>query len=97
MARVERLRARPSRKLALQSVEIVTQAQFMLRIYAEILAMDETIMERIRQLLVKELAQGDRDDSVANLKLVLTQLEKVGERISFWNGQVREVVARQVR
>ena len=76
---------------------MVTQAQFMLRIYAEILAMDETIMERIRQLLVKELPEADRDDSVANLKLVLTQLEKVGERISFWNGQVREVVSRQIR
>ena len=80
-----------------QAVADVTQAQFMIGIYAEIVAMDVTIIERVKQLLVRQSHDGDREAYVANLRLVLVQLERVGERISFWNGRVQALVQGQLR
>jgi hypothetical protein len=64
----------------------------MVGIYAEIVTMDQTIIERVRQLVAKQSIEDDRDAYLANLRLVLAQLEKVGERISFWNQRVHTLV-----
>ena len=69
----------------------------MLGIYSEIVAMDQTIVERVRQLIAGQSDDGDREASMSNLRLVLVQLEKVGERIEFWNGRVRELVEHELQ
>lgn len=75
----------------------VTQALFMVGIYAEIVTMDQTIIERVRQLLAQQSVGGDQEAYLSNMRLVLAQLQRVGERVDFWNGRVRDLVERQLK
>jgi len=54
--------------------------------------MDQTIIERARQLIVKQSDASDRETTLVNLRLVLGQLDQVGERIVYWNAKVRELL-----
>ena len=74
----------------------LTQVLYMVRLYAEILAMDETIIKRIRQLVGSQSAESDREGSQYNMTLVLAQLEKVGQRIAFWNARLRSLLKGQL-
>ena len=85
-------RRRPTRDSATEALAAITQAQFMLGVYAEILAMDQTIVERVRQLLISRSGDVDLEAHMNNLRLVLGQLDRVSERIAFWNGRVRTLV-----
>lgn len=87
----------PPKDPAIASAQVgITQARYMIRIYAEIVAMDETIIERIRQLIVTQSDDGDRDRSLDNLRLLLAQLVKVGQRLDHWNARVRALVRGQL-
>ena len=68
----------------------------MVRLYTEILAMDETIIHRIRQLTVKQSNDGDMDGGLDNMRLILAQLEKIGRRIAYWNARLRTLLKRQL-
>jgi len=41
--------------------DFATKAQYMIRMHAEILAMDESIVERIRQGMVRQSDDGDSE------------------------------------
>jgi hypothetical protein len=73
----------------------ITQAQYMIRIYAEILATHDAVLDRVRQLVVTP-HEGDREAELATMRLTLAQLEKVGERIAYWNARVRTLLAEQL-
>lgn len=75
----------------------IAQAQYMIRIYAEILAMDAKIIDRIQQLIVKAPDNKDREAVLSNLRLMLAQLEKVGQRVAYWNSRVRALVKTQLQ
>jgi hypothetical protein len=96
MARIPKLRRRPDGDAASRAAVTITQAQYMIRIYSEILAMDETIMERVRQLVVKESENGEREADLTNMRLILAQLEKIGRRIAYWNSRVRALLKEQL-
>ena len=68
----------------------------MVRIYTEILAMDETIINRIRQLMVTQSNHGDDEGSLDNMRLILAQLEKIGRRIAYWNARLRSLIKLQL-
>ena len=68
----------------------------MIGIYAEILAMDKAIMERIRQVIVRQPENGDREADLTNLRLILAQLQKIGQRIAYWNTRLRWLVQVQL-
>ncbi len=68
----------------------------MVRLYTEILAMDETIIQRIRQLVVNQSNDDDQEATLDTMRLVLAQLEKIGRRIAYWNGRLRTLVKRQL-
>jgi hypothetical protein len=74
----------------------LTQALYMVRLYAEILAMDETIIKRVRQLIASQSDDDDREGSLNNMRLVLAQLEKVGQRIAYWNARLRSLLKGQL-
>lgn len=74
----------------------ITQALYMVRLYTEILAMDETIIRRIRQLVAKQSIDGDHGASLDNMRLILAQLEKIGQRIAYWNARLRSLLKRQL-
>ena len=79
-----------------QAEVTIAQAQNMIEIYAEILAMDVKIMERIRQLVVQQSDNGSREAVLVNLRLMLAQMEKIGRRIAYWNSRVRKLVKTQL-
>ena len=74
----------------------ITQALYMVRMYAEVLAMDEMIIKRIRQLITAQSDDSDREDSLNNMRLVLAQLEKIGQRIAYWNARLRALLKGQL-
>ena len=74
----------------------ITQALYMVRLYTEILAMDETIIHRIRQLAVNHSTDGDDEGSIDNIRLILAQLEKIGRRIAYWNARLRSLLKSQL-
>jgi hypothetical protein len=76
--------------------DTINQAQYMIRIYAEIVAMDETIIERVRLLVGGQPDNGDRKRYLSNLRLLLLQMVKVGERIDYWNARLRKLVEEQL-
>jgi hypothetical protein len=92
MVRIPRQRSRPDGNAVGRAEVAITQAQYMIAIYAEILAMDKAIMERIRQLIVRQSDSGDPGPDLTSLRLVLAQLEKVGHRIAYWNARLRRLV-----
>jgi hypothetical protein len=81
---------RPPHRAHAKALATITQAQFMIGIYGEIVAMDQVIIERVRQLLMSP-SDHNEATTLANLQLVLAQLEKVGERLSYWNDRVHEL------
>jgi hypothetical protein len=91
---MRKLRGPPRRRNADSFEGAIDQAQYMIRIYAEILAMDDTILERVKQLVASD--DGDREAKLANLRLLLAQLEKVGQRLAYWNARVRELLEDQL-
>jgi hypothetical protein len=95
MARVPR-RHRPVDPFASPAVVALTQAQNMIGIYTEILAMHETVMERVRHILVRQSVDDDHEADLTNLRLILTQLEKLGERTAFWNDRLQTLVKSQL-
>ncbi len=74
----------------------LTQVLYMVRLYAGILAMDETIIKRIRQLVGSQSDESDRELSQYNMTLVLAELEKVGQRIAYWNARLRSLLKGQL-
>ena len=80
-----------------RTVAAITQAQFMVRIYAEIVAMDEVILERVRQLAAAQTVSVDQEPYLSNLRLILAQMEKVGERIDFWNAGIRKLLEEELQ
>ena len=92
MVQIPSKRSRPDGNAVARAEDAITQAQYMIAIYAEILAMDKVIMERIRQLIVRKSDLGDPEPDLTSLRLVLAQLEKVGKRIAYWNGRLRRLV-----
>jgi hypothetical protein len=74
----------------------ITQALYMVRMYAEILAMDEVIIKRIQDLVGVQSEESDRQDSLKNMRLVLVQLEKIGKRIAHWNARLRALLKGQL-
>jgi hypothetical protein len=53
-------------------------------------------LERIRQLIVRQSDNGDREADLTNLRLILAQFERIGQRIAYWNARVRRLVEGQL-
>ncbi len=57
------------------TLDAIDHATYMIRVYGEILAMDEAILERVRKLLVGNSANRGREETLTNLRLFgLTQM-----------------------
>ena len=96
MVRIPTRRSRSNGEAAGRAEVAITQAQYMLGIYTEILAMDKAIIERIRQVIVKQSENGDSEADLTNLRLILAQLQKIGQRIAYWNSRLRALVQLQL-
>jgi|SRR5580698_8079344 hypothetical protein len=64
------------------------QALFWRSIYTEILAMEESVLARIRQLMENQSPQARREVELTNLPVVIAQAERFRSRLGFWESCV---------
>src|SRR6202451_3955350 len=60
------------------------QALFWRGIYTEILEMEESVLARIRQLMVQQSPQARREVELTNVPVVVAQLERFRLRLGIW-------------
>jgi hypothetical protein len=66
------------------------QALFWRRIYAEILAMEESVLERIHQLMTTQSPQARREAELTNVPVIAAQVERFRSRGALWAARVAE-------
>ena len=64
-------------------------ALFWRGIYTEILAMEEAVLERIRQLMATQSRQARREVELTNVPVVVAQADRFRVRLGFWEACVR--------
>ena len=69
----------------------VGQAMFWRQIYREILTMEESVLARIRELMVKQSAQAQREVELTNVPVVVAQAERFRQRLGYWEARVHEL------
>ncbi len=69
------------------------QALFWRTIYTEILAMEETVLERIQQLMADQSPQARQEVALTNVPVVVAQAERFRSRLGFWESACRRIAA----
>jgi hypothetical protein len=64
------------------------QALFWKNIHTEILAMEEAVLARIRQLMVDQSPQAQREVELTNVPVVVAQAARFRSRLGFWETRV---------
>ncbi len=67
------------------------QALYWRQIYTEILAMEEKVLVRIRQLMITQSDEGRREVELTNVPVVVAQAEKFRQRLGYWEARVLEL------
>jgi hypothetical protein len=67
------------------------QALHWTQIYTEILAMEEKVLTRIRQLMDKQSDQARREVELTNVPVVVAQAERFRQRLGYWEARVDEL------
>jgi hypothetical protein len=60
-------------------------------IYTDILAMEEKVLERIKQLMRTQSAAGRREVELTNVPVVVAQAERFRQRLGYWEERVAEL------
>ncbi len=61
------------------------------QIYFEILAMEEKVLARIRQLMATQSDEGRREVELTNVPVVVAQAERFRQRLGYWDERVKEL------
>jgi hypothetical protein len=67
------------------------QALYWRQIYTEILAMEEQVLTRIRQLMVTQSDEGRREVELTNVPVVVAQAERFRQRLGYWQARVAKL------
>jgi hypothetical protein len=67
------------------------QAVYGRQIYTEILAMEEKVLTRIRQLMDKQSDEARREVELTNVPVVVAQAERFRQRLGYWEARVHEL------
>jgi hypothetical protein len=67
------------------------QALYWRQIYTEILVMEEKVLARIRQLMVRQSDEGRREVELTNVPVVVAQAEKFRQRLGYWEARIVEL------
>jgi hypothetical protein len=70
------------------AIASLDQALFWRDIYTEILEMEESVLARIRQLMVKQSPQARREVELTNVPVVVAQVERFRARQGIWESRV---------
>src|ERR1700730_15821742 len=60
------------------------QARFWRNIYTEILAMEESVLQRIQHLMADQSPQARREVELTNAPVVAAQADRFRSRLGFW-------------
>jgi hypothetical protein len=61
------------------------------QIYTEILAMEEKVLARIRQLMTTQSDEGRREVELTNVPVVVAQAERFRQRLGYWEARVAQL------
>jgi len=67
------------------------QAVFWRDVYAEILAMEEAVLARIRQLMATQSPEARREVELTNVPVVVAQAARFRSRLGFWEAACRRL------
>jgi hypothetical protein len=67
------------------------QALYWRQIYSEILAMEEKVLARIRQLMSTQSVEGKREVELTNVPVVVAQAERFRQRLGYWEARVLQL------
>jgi hypothetical protein len=73
------------------NVATLAQAVYWTQVYAEILAMEETVLARIEQLMALQSPDARREVELTNIPVVVAQAERFRKRHGYWESRVREL------
>jgi hypothetical protein len=69
------------------------QARYWQRVYREILTMEESVLQRIRELMAVQSEQVRREVELSNVPVVVAQADRFRARLGFWDDRRRELEA----
>src|SRR6266568_5834245 len=69
----------------------IKQALYWRQIYTDILAMEEKVLVRIRQLMADQSDEGRREVELTNVPVVVAQAERFRQRLGYWEARVAEL------
>lgn len=67
------------------------QALYWRHVYSEILAMEEKVLARIRELMLTQSATARREVELTNVPVVVAQAERFRQRLGYWDTRVRDL------
>jgi hypothetical protein len=72
------------------------QALYWSQIYRDVLAMEEKVLARIRELMAKQSNEARREVEATNVPVVVAQAERFRRRLGYWEARVKELNAEPV-
>lgn len=70
------------------------QAVYWRQVYTEILAMEEKVLDRIRQLMQTQSETARREVELTNVPVVVAQAERFRQRLGYWDARVEVLKAK---
>ena len=67
------------------------QALHWRQIYTEILAMEEKVLRRIRELMAAQSDEARREVELTNVPVVVAQAERFRQRLGYWDERVADL------
>jgi hypothetical protein len=67
------------------------QALYWRQVYTEILAMEEKVLVRIRQLMETQSDTARREVELTNVPVVVAQAERFRQRLGYWDERVKSL------
>lgn len=72
-------------------VATLDHALYWRQIYTEILAMEEKVLARIRQLMTTQSSEGRAEVELTNVPVVVAQAERFRQRLGYWEARVAQL------
>jgi hypothetical protein len=71
----------------------IKQALYWRKVYTEILAMEEKVVARVRQLMEAQSDAARHEVELTNVPVVVAQAERFRQRLGYWDARVQELRA----
>jgi predicted nucleic acid-binding protein len=69
------------------------QAVYWKQVYTEILAMEEKVVARVRQLMETQSETARHEVELTNVPVVVAQAERFRQRLGYWDARILELRA----